>query len=255
MKRTPTSCVCGSWRRGPTVDTAVCWSEARARRSAGGRRLLRSRGASGHIGVRASRTGRARPPSGRAVLRSARSDVRDRPVRRAGRADHQVYDHTSIIATILRRFVGELPSELGPRPALANHRGHVLTLDESQASQPVVLPPLPPMLQRSGRHASTRRASTRPSAPSPFRRRDDGRSSRAGRGSGGGRCGDHRPTRRRERVAYGDVRRTTRRRDHATTRPRDDESWRCRSLAVITTGPDGGVRQSARRVPRPAPCE
>jgi phospholipase C len=65
------------------------------------------------------------------------------PFVRPGSVDHTVYDHTSIIATILRRFVGEFPVELGPRPALANHLGHVLTLDEprqSSAVGPVEMP-------------------------------------------------------------------------------------------------------------------
>jgi phospholipase C len=59
------------------------------------------------------------------------------PFVRPGSVDHTVYDHTAIIATILRRFVGEFPAELGPRPALANHLGHVLTLDEPQLTSMV----------------------------------------------------------------------------------------------------------------------
>jgi phospholipase C len=62
---------------------------------------------------------------------------------RPGSVDHTLYDHTSIIATILRRFVGEFPAELGPRPALANHLGHVLELDEPQPSPTVGAVPMP----------------------------------------------------------------------------------------------------------------
>jgi phospholipase C len=62
---------------------------------------------------------------------------------RPGSVDHTVYDHTSIIATILRRFVGEFPAELGPRPALVNHLGHVLELDEPQSSPTVGAVPMP----------------------------------------------------------------------------------------------------------------
>jgi phospholipase C len=65
------------------------------------------------------------------------------PFVRPGSVDHTVYDHTSIIATILRRFVGEFPAELGPRPALANHLGHVLTLDEPRPTEPIGPVPLP----------------------------------------------------------------------------------------------------------------
>jgi phospholipase C len=58
------------------------------------------------------------------------------PFVRAGSVDSTIYDHTSLIATILRRFVNAFPPELGPRPALANHLGHVLTLAAPRPAKP-----------------------------------------------------------------------------------------------------------------------
>lgn len=65
------------------------------------------------------------------------------PFVRPGSVDSTVYDHTSVIATILRRFVGEFPAELGPRPALANHLGHVIELDSPRPTSPIGAPRLP----------------------------------------------------------------------------------------------------------------
>ena len=62
---------------------------------------------------------------------------------RPASVDRTVYDHTSILATILRRFVGEFSAELGPRPALSNHLGHVLELDTPQQSSTVGAVPMP----------------------------------------------------------------------------------------------------------------
>jgi phospholipase C len=56
-----------------------------------------------------------------------------------GRVDSTVFDHTSIAATILRRFVGEIPPELGPRPATANHLGGLLSLDEPRRPSPLAI--------------------------------------------------------------------------------------------------------------------
>ncbi|HET6834428.1 MAG TPA: alkaline phosphatase family protein [Acidimicrobiales bacterium] len=52
------------------------------------------------------------------------------PFAGAGTVDSTVFDHTSIIRTILDRFVGEVPAELGPRVAGANDVASVLALDE-----------------------------------------------------------------------------------------------------------------------------
>ncbi len=69
------------------------------------------------------------------------------PFVRPGAVDSTVYDHTSIIATILRRFVGEFPAELGPRPALANHVGHLLELDQPRPAPTITRPGLPDMIR------------------------------------------------------------------------------------------------------------
>jgi len=63
------------------------------------------------------------------------------PFVRPGRVDHTIYDHTSIMATILHRFVGEIPRQLGPRVAVANHLGGLLELDEPR--RPGALPRQP----------------------------------------------------------------------------------------------------------------
>jgi phospholipase C/pimeloyl-ACP methyl ester carboxylesterase len=52
------------------------------------------------------------------------------PFAGAGTVDSTVFDHTSIIRTILDRFVGEIPAELGLRVAGANNVARVLALDE-----------------------------------------------------------------------------------------------------------------------------
>ena len=69
------------------------------------------------------------------------------PFVRPGAVDSTVYDHTSIIATILRRFVGEFPAELGPRPALANHVGRLLELDQPRPAPTITRPGLPDMIR------------------------------------------------------------------------------------------------------------
>jgi phospholipase C len=58
----------------------------------------------------------------------------------AGQPSSTVFDHTSIIATVLARFVpsydGKDP-DLGPRVAVANDLGALLTLDEPRPAEPV----------------------------------------------------------------------------------------------------------------------
>jgi len=64
-----------------------------------------------------------------------------------GAVSHTTFDHTSLIATILHRFVGEVSPELGPRPAVANTLGGMLDLQKPRA---------PVALERSPAPGSTR---------------------------------------------------------------------------------------------------
>ena len=57
-----------------------------------------------------------------------------------GKVSSMLFDHTSIIKTILLRFCrrpdGSIP-DMGARVRSANHLGHLLTLDDARAATPV----------------------------------------------------------------------------------------------------------------------
>ncbi len=55
------------------------------------------------------------------------------PFVRPGAVDSTIFDHTSLLVTILHRFVGEIPRVFGPRVAAANHLGSALTGDRARA--------------------------------------------------------------------------------------------------------------------------
>lgn len=54
-----------------------------------------------------------------------------------GRVDSTVFDHTSLLATILRRFVGEVPAVFGPRPARAATLGAVLSREVGRRAEAI----------------------------------------------------------------------------------------------------------------------
>ncbi|NGZ10873.1 MAG: hypothetical protein CV088_16050 [Nitrospira sp. LK70] len=61
----------------------------------------------------------------------------------AGSVSHDVFDHTSIIKTIARRFMSASPPDMGERVAKANDLSKVLQATPQQNIEPIVVPPLP----------------------------------------------------------------------------------------------------------------
>jgi phospholipase C len=84
-----------------------------------------------------------------------------------GSVSHAVFDHTSIIKTILVRhrqqFLARQFGAFGPRVMMINHLGAALDRDEARPGQPELLP-APPLRQRPERRA------TSPSGGGPRRR-------------------------------------------------------------------------------------
>ena len=84
-----------------------------------------------------------------------------------GSVSHTVFDHTSIIKTILvrhrNRFYADQLRAFGPRVMMINHLGAALNRDEARPGQPEPLP-APPLRQRPERRA------TPPAQPMPRRR-------------------------------------------------------------------------------------
>jgi hypothetical protein len=58
--------------------------------------------------------------------------------------DHGTYDHTSLLATILRRFCGDQPPSMGARTDHAADLSGLLS-----ATAPNIAPPLPPVPQQA----------------------------------------------------------------------------------------------------------
>lgn len=61
----------------------------------------------------------------------------------AGTVSHDVFDHTSIIKTIARRFMSANPPDMGERVAKANDLSTVLQATPQQNIEPIVVPPPP----------------------------------------------------------------------------------------------------------------
>jgi phospholipase C len=70
-----------------------------------------------------------------------------------GKASHVVFDHTSIIKTIIRRFMGKNPPDMGSRVAAANDLSAVIQ-SKIRTDKPVIpVPPAPPRAATMQAHA------------------------------------------------------------------------------------------------------
>jgi phospholipase C len=66
-----------------------------------------------------------------------------------GAVAHEVFDHTSITASILRRFCSPVPPQMGARVAQAKDLRTLLTRTKPRLNQPpLALPPAPARLRR-----------------------------------------------------------------------------------------------------------
>jgi V8-like Glu-specific endopeptidase len=65
------------------------------------------------------------------------------PLVERGKVSHTIYDHTSILKTIVRRFCAANPPDLGARVAAAADVGPLLTLRKARSKVPVIKLPAP----------------------------------------------------------------------------------------------------------------